>query len=83
MFLRNVGASYDLAVLDRHVINYMMVLGLTADPAPTRRMTDYRRDEVILRDHAAEFGLPVGYLDWAVWIVMRVAGPQAGRERLQ
>jgi N-glycosylase/DNA lyase len=79
MFLRNVGASYDLAVLDRHVINYMMVVGLTADPAPVRRMADYRRDEIILKDHAAEFGLPVGFLDWAVWIVMRVAG----RERLQ
>lgn len=83
MFLRNVGASYDLAVLDRHVINYMMVVGLTADSAPVRRMTDYRRDEIILRDHAAEFGLPVGFLDWAVWIVMRVVGPRVGRERLQ
>lgn len=83
MFLRNVGASYDLAVLDRHVINYMIAVGLTTDPAPTRRMADYRRDEIILRDHAAEFGLPVGFLDWAVWIVMRVAGGQAGRERLQ
>lgn len=83
MFLRNVGASYDLAVLDRHVINYMIVVGLTGDPAPTRRMADYRRDEAILRNHAAEFGLPVGLLDWAVWIVMRVAGPQLSRERLQ
>lgn len=83
MFLRNVGASYDLAVLDRHVINYMMIVGLTSEPAPARRMADYRRDEIILRDHAAEFGLPVGFLDWAVWIVMRVAGPRAARERLQ
>lgn len=83
MFLRNVGASYDLAVLDRHVINYMVVVGLTADPVPTRRMASYRRDEIILREHAAEFGLQVGLLDWAVWIVMRVAGQQAAKERLQ
>lgn len=83
MFLRNVGASYDLAVLDRHVINYMMVVGLTADPIPARRMADYRRDEIILKHHAAGFGLPVGFLDWAVWIVMRVAGSQADQERLQ
>lgn len=82
MFLRNVGASYDLAVLDRHVINYMMIVGLTADPTPVRRLADYRRDEIILRDHAAGVGLPVGFLDWAVWIVMRVAGPLTAKERL-
>lgn len=73
MFLRNVGASYDLAVLDRHLINYMVMMGLTVDPKPMRSMADYRRDENLLRSHAADFGLPVGFLDWAVWIVMRVA----------
>lgn len=83
MFLRNIGFSYDLAILDRHVINYMMIIGLTADPAPARRMNEYRRDEVILRDHAAGVGLPVGFLDWAVWIVMRVANPRTAKERLQ
>lgn len=83
MFLRNVGVSYDLAILDRHVINYMMMVGLTADPTPVRRMADYRRDENILRNHAADFGLPVGLLDWAVWIVMRVAGPIDSKEQLQ
>lgn len=83
MFLRNIGASYDLAVLDRHLINYMMLMGLTADPKPMRRMTDYRRDEVVLRDHAASFGLPVGVLDWAVWIVMRVANPKVIKEQAE
>ncbi|MGC6400332.1 hypothetical protein ACNI3Q_07110 [Sphingomonas sp. FW199] len=80
MFLRNIGASYDLAVLDRHLISYMMMMGLTADPKPMRRMADYRRDEIALRDHAAGFGLPVGFLDWAVWIVMRVANARVTRE---
>lgn len=83
MFLRNVGATYNFAVLDRHLINYMMIIGLTADPTPVRRMAHYRRDEEILRDHAADFGLPVGVLDWAAWIVMRVAGSRAGKEELQ
>ncbi len=83
MFLRNVGASYDLAVLDRHLINYMVMMGLTADPRPIRRMADYRRDEVVLRDHAASFGLPVGFFDWAVWIVMRVAKPKMINEHAE
>lgn len=83
MFLRNVGVSYDLAVLDRHLINYMMVMGLTADPKPARRMADYRRYEIILKDHAAGFGLPVGLLDWAVWIVMRVVKDRAMKEQAE
>lgn len=83
MFLRNVGASYNLAVLDRHLINYMMIMGLTADPKPTRKMADYRRDETVLRAHAASFGLPVGLLDWAVWIVMRVANAKVMKEQAE
>lgn len=83
MFLRNVGLTYDLAVLDRHLINYMMMMGLTADPKPMRRMADYRRDEIVLRDHAASFGLSVGFLDWAVWIVMRVANGKAIKEQVE
>ncbi len=83
MFLRNVGASYDLAVLDRHLINYMMMMGLTTDPKPMRRMADYRRDEVVLKDHAAGFGLPVGFFDWAVWIVMRVVNAKGMKEQAE
>lgn len=80
MFLRNIGATYELAVLDRHVISYMVIMGLVSDAAPTRSMPHYIRDEHILRDHAAGFGLPVGLLDWAVWIVMRVASRRCTRE---
>ncbi len=80
MFLRNIGATYELAVLDRHVIGYMLIMGLANDGAPTRTMSGYVRDEDVLRDHAAGFGLRVGLLDWAVWIVMRVASGRAAKE---
>ncbi|MFC0104511.1 8-oxoguanine DNA glycosylase [Sphingopyxis terrae] len=72
MFLRNVGYSYDLAVLDRHVLNYMLALGLTQD-RPPGTLTNYRRWEAQLTDHARELGYPVGLLDWAIWIVVRTA----------
>lgn len=77
MFLRNVGASYDLAVLDRHVLNYMTALGIgeaEATPKGIGTLRAYRRRETDLRDHALSFGYPVGLVDWAIWIVMRVAG---------
>jgi N-glycosylase/DNA lyase len=73
MFLRNIGVSYDLAVLDRHVLTYMATLGL-ADPSVVHvsGMRQYCRHEATLRAHAACLGHPVGLLDWAIWIVMRV-----------
>lgn len=83
MFLRNVGASYDLAVLDRHVLNYMAALGIgeaEAIPKGIGTLRAYRRRETDLRDHALSFGYPVGLVDWAIWIVMRVARKNTGVE---
>jgi N-glycosylase/DNA lyase len=74
MFLRNVGVSYDLAVLDRHVLMYMAAVGLAGSTiSGFSGMSQYRRHEATLRAHALSLGHPVGLLDWAIWIVMRVA----------
>ena len=74
MFLRNVGITYDLAVLDRHVLSYMREVGLTATTAMhVTALKPYLVLEATLSEHAASMGYPVGLLDWAIWIVMRVA----------
>lgn len=74
MFLRNTGVTYELAVLDRHVLNYMAALGLYEDQRPfISGLPKYRRHEVDLRRHAESLGYAVGLLDWAIWIVMRAA----------
>jgi N-glycosylase/DNA lyase len=74
MFLRNAGVSYDLAILDRHVLSYMSALGIYhGDLRSISGLTQYCRYEAVLRDHAHGFDCPVGLLDWAIWIVMRVA----------
>ncbi|MEH6721578.1 MAG: DNA lyase [Aurantimonas endophytica] len=75
MFLRNTGISYDLAVLDRHVLNYMTAIGLYhgAERAISK-LSQYHRHENTLISHADRLGFAVGLLDWAIWIVMRVAG---------
>lgn len=74
MFLRNAGISLDLAVLDRHVLDYMQIIGLLTEESnfPTT-LRIYQATEMILRCHARELGYHVGILDWAIWIVMRVA----------
>ena len=75
MFLRNAGISYDLAVLDRHVLNYMAAIGLyTGAERAISTLSHYRTQEDKLISHANRLGFAVGLLDWAIWIVMRVAG---------
>jgi N-glycosylase/DNA lyase len=74
MFLRNAGVSYDLAILDRHVLSYMTKLGMySGDNYSISGLAQYRRHEEALIKHAQELDCPVGLLDWAIWIVMRVA----------
>lgn len=74
MFLRNCGITYDLAILDRHVLNYMSAQGIySGGQASISGLNQYGRHEKTLRDHAREMDCPVGLLDWAIWIVMRVA----------
>ena len=74
MFLRNIGRSYDLAVLDNHVLRFMEIKHLL--PGCTRSfgsLSAYERAESIIRSYAESLGYPVGYLDWAIWATMRAA----------
>lgn len=74
MFLRNCGVTYDLAILDRHVLNYMSAQGIySGTQISISALNQYGRHEDRLREHAREMDCPVGLLDWAIWIVMRVA----------
>lgn len=74
MFLRNAGVSYDLAILDRHVLSYMKELGIyNGTKLSIATIAQYNRSEAALREHSDTLDCPVGLLDWAIWIVMRVA----------
>lgn len=74
MFLRNIGRSYDLAILDRHVINYMVAVKMTKnDSIKSFGKKEYLTNEELLIQYASGIGYPVGCVDWAIWIVMRVA----------
>ena len=80
MFLRNVGFSYELAVLDRHVLRYMELLGLLRQVrGSVHSMSGYLDSEAALRAHAEYAKCPVGILDWAIWIVMRVVTRPEGQ----
>lgn len=78
LFLRRVGYSSDLAVLDVHVLDYLrLASGLSLSPNKLGQLHFYEEVEDIFREVAVEFGHPVGCVDLAMWVTMRVAKREA------
>lgn len=74
MFLRNVGHSHDLAILDTHVLQYLEMQELIAQKQINiGSVRAYERTELIAKEYANMLGYPVGYLDWAIWATMKAA----------
>ncbi|REJ78732.1 MAG: hypothetical protein DWQ47_04605 [Acidobacteria bacterium] len=74
LFLRNIGYTAHVAVLDIHVLTYMNWVGLTE--APIKSVSTVRKYEALedaFIEHAYSFGYPPDHFDLAVWVVMRVA----------
>jgi N-glycosylase/DNA lyase len=72
MFLRNVGRSYDLAILDSHVMRFGCAIGVLSGQAPTS-LSRYEELERSFRHYANATGYSVGCVDSAVWITMQAA----------
>lgn len=74
MFLRNIGRSYDLAILDTHVLRFIEMQGLLPlNKARIGTVKGYEDAEQIVVEYADTLGYPVGYLDWAIWATMKAA----------
>jgi N-glycosylase/DNA lyase len=72
LFLRNVGFSGDIAVLDAHVMRYMEYMKLLDCPRLTlSSMRNYEKGEHTFRCHAWSVGFTPAVLDTAIWVVMR------------
>jgi N-glycosylase/DNA lyase len=72
MFLRNIGATYDLAILDAHAIRFLHAVGMIRSPAPNlSTLSQYEQVETHAIRYARSCEQEVGYLDWAIWITMR------------
>lgn len=74
MFLRNVGFTDELAVLDVHTIRFVQLRHICETQG--RNMSSprvYEHVEDALRQYAVGLGYPVGCLDTAIWVVMRAA----------
>lgn len=72
MFLRNVGYHSDFAVLDKHVIDYMRIMGLTCvTDSSFSNMSAYEKIETKLKRYAETYNVNLLHLDLAIWTTMR------------
>ena len=78
LFLRNIGFTQHVAVLDVHVLTYMNWVGLTEKPlkaVPIIRKYEALEDAFI--NHACSLGCSPDRFDLAVWVVLKVAREEA------
>ncbi len=74
MFLRNTGTTYNLAILDSHVLRFIDIQRLARGTvASVSNIPGYERTEQIMVRYADSIGYPAGYLDVAIWATMRAA----------
>lgn len=74
LYLRRVGYSADLAVLDTHILDYLRMAGdIEIKPTALSRLKIYETVESEFKRISKDFGYGVGCVDLAMWITMRVA----------
>lgn len=66
-FLRNIGLGGDLAILDRHILKNLALLGVIEEvpSSPTKKM--YLEIERKMTAFSAEAKIPMGHLDLLLW----------------
>jgi N-glycosylase/DNA lyase len=77
-FLKNVGYSDELAIIDRHIIKYMEMTDNNINiNSQLGRLDKYEHVESIYINAISKFKFPVAIVDQAMWFVMRELGKEA------
>ncbi|HHY22249.1 MAG TPA: hypothetical protein GX525_10325 [Bacilli bacterium] len=72
MFLRNVGFSYELAIIDTHIIDYLKLVDVLSPNASVRNQSEYSKVESLYSNYAKSKQFDIKKLDIAIWNVMKV-----------
>jgi N-glycosylase/DNA lyase len=74
LFLRNIGFSQNLAILDTHVLKYMVFMDLLSgfSKIDIANKKKYVQTENILNNYAIACNKNISRLDIAIWVVMRL-----------
>lgn len=66
-FLRNIGKGKDLAILDRHILKNLKLIGVVGKIPDSITPSKYIELEQIMRDFSKEIGIPLDHLDIVLW----------------
>lgn len=66
-FLRNIGLGSELAILDRHILKNMKLLGIIDDLPSNLSAGRYLSMEKMLYDYSVEIGIDMEHLDFVLW----------------
>jgi N-glycosylase/DNA lyase len=72
MFLRNIGYEEDLAILDKHVLDYMSLMSIAQSGMALKPISRYEEQETHLRGYGECYGVSLPHLDLGIWVTMRV-----------
>lgn len=72
-FIRNIGYSDSIAILDSHIVFFLNAIKLLDSPKPNLScISTYQKLESNFKSYSQEMGYSVGIVDQAVWIFTRV-----------
>ena len=66
-FLRNIGLGEDLAILDRHILKNLHLLGVIEFVPSSMGRRAYLDIEQKMRGFSEQIGIPMGHLDLLLW----------------
>jgi N-glycosylase/DNA lyase len=66
-FLRNIGLGDDLAILDRHILKNLALLGVIKEVPPSPTKKTYLEIERKMTAFSQEAKIPMGHLDLLLW----------------
>ncbi|MCK4664994.1 MAG: hypothetical protein KAT68_19145 [Bacteroidales bacterium] len=72
MFIRNIGFSNELAILDTHLIDYLKCLNIISSDISINTNKKYQNVEKLYLTYAIEKQYNLRVLDFAIWSVMKV-----------
>jgi len=73
LFLRNIGFTDKLAILDTHVLRYMFLMGMiNVATKAVSTIARYQEIEGHLKSYTNKLGANLAYFDTAIWVTMRV-----------
>ena len=66
-FLRNIGKGKDLAILDRHILKNLKLIGVIEEIPYSINRKKYIELEQTMREFSKEIGIPLDHLDIVLW----------------